>query len=37
MSEQTKADRLFWRAVYRALLAIASAIKQYKLDGDTDD
>lgn len=30
-TDQTKTDRLFWLAVYRALLAIANAIKRYKL------
>jgi hypothetical protein len=34
MSDQTKTDRLFWLAIYRALLAMAAAIKQYRLGGD---
>jgi len=37
MFDQTKTDRLFWLAVYRALLAIANAIKQYKLASDMPD
>jgi hypothetical protein len=31
-------DRLFWLAVYRAVMALAAAIKRYKLDqGECDD
>lgn len=27
-------ERAFWLAVYRALMAVAAAIKRYKLGGD---
>ena len=27
-------DRLFWQAMYRAIMAVAAAIKQYKLGDD---
>jgi hypothetical protein len=31
-------DRLFWLAIYRAVMAIAAAIKRYKLDTvDTEE
>ena len=32
MSDNT--DRLFWEAIYRALMAICNAIKRYKLGGE---
>lgn len=32
MTEDT--DRLFWLALYRAVMAIADAIKRYKLRDD---
>jgi hypothetical protein len=29
-------DRLFWLAIYRAIMAIAAAVKRYKIDGCND-
>jgi hypothetical protein len=26
-------DRLFWLAIYRAIMAIAAAVKRFKIDG----
>ena len=26
-------DRVFWLAIYRAIMALAAAIKRYKIDG----
>ena len=31
-AEQGVSDRLFWEAVYRAVLALATAIKKYKIE-----
>ncbi len=33
-SKALESDRLFWLAVWRSLLAIAAAIKRYKLGDD---
>jgi hypothetical protein len=30
----TNDDHLFWLAVYRAVMALAAAIKRYKLQGE---
>lgn len=30
-------DRLFWLAIYRAVMAIAAAIKRYKLNKPCED